>query len=420
MTISKKSSGSASKQITKSSTLSIPAAKKNPTIVAKKIRNLTSDAEVSYGAQTYFCNVLSDGVHVIGTEANLREYLGETNDKRRTVVHKEIGTTIEEKPERMIQYNSGLTAICSAAQVNQDQTTITLVDGSLVNGGQTQGEILRHIKTRFEQEDEPNLFEVRMEIIVEPDQNEHAQIALARNKSTAVKNISVAGKLKHLDDLKLSMETYNSDYKIAMNETDEGINPQLVLQIARCFMPSYLLGKDHSPTDADILKSYKQSAVVLQEFCNWDNARKNGDKTSAEKYEFIVQIAPIAYDEYLKWNSHPSWQGKNLQKVYKEDGKATGKRPGTKLPNGSWTDMAKGIIFPILSSLSYFVIKDAVKGWTLSKPSIFDEDDHIIEAIQIFRANDFDPNRMGRAVSAYISLGATPRTIVKLLKIKQP
>ena len=80
--------------------------------------------------------------------------------------------------------------------------------------------------------------------------------------------------------------------------------------------------------------------------------------------------------------------------------------------------MAKGIIFPILSSLSYFVIKDPVKGWTFSKPSIFDEDDHITEAIQIFRANDFDPNRMGRAVSAYISLGATPRTIVKLLKIK--
>jgi hypothetical protein len=109
------------------------------------IRNVTSSEEKENGVQTYVANLAATELTKIGTEDNLRTYIPEHSNKRRNAVHKAIERTIVEEPSRFINRNSGVTIACSRATVNDNASTIAMAGASIINGAQTQGEILRFL-----------------------------------------------------------------------------------------------------------------------------------------------------------------------------------------------------------------------------------------------------------------------------------
>ena len=114
----------------------------------------------------------------------------------------------------------------------------------------------------------------------------------------------------------------------------------------------------------------------------------------------MKEFAPIAWEQYLKWNSHPAWAGNRLR----DDEKAI----GTKLPDGNWTDIKQGVLFPIIRALYCFVEWDGQNASFDS--SLLDEDGLIKVAIKYFRdhANN-DPQTMGKDIASYQTLAAYAR-----------
>ena len=75
------------------------------------------------------------------TKANLRAYLAEYNPRKRNRVHEEIRKTIDTAPQRFIIRNSGFVVTASDITIDDNTKTAILVDPSIINGSQSQGEI---------------------------------------------------------------------------------------------------------------------------------------------------------------------------------------------------------------------------------------------------------------------------------------
>ena len=124
------------------------------------------------------------------------------------------------------------------------------------------------------------------------------------------------------------------------------------------------------------------------------------DGEHKEIYNFMVKFAPLAWEQYLNWNSHPSWAGNRLR----DDEKAI----GTKLPDGNWTDIKQGVLFPILRACYCFVEWDGTVASFNS--SALNEDGLIKAAIKFFREHaDSNPQTMGKDLASYQTLAAYAR-----------
>jgi hypothetical protein len=123
------------------------------------------------------------------------------------------------------------------------------------------------------------------------------------------------------------------------------------------------------------LKSYKNRNCCLIDFEADVLAKDNQKQSPAERQEaqarcdYFVAMVGKVWREYLKWRHHEGWKGQYL----KEHTRAV--RP----KDGSLT-VADGVIFPILSAMSQFVVLSPKTGrWTLDVPAFF-EDEEMIEA----------------------------------------
>lgn len=379
------------------------------------IRNVTSAEEKSNHSLNYLAVIHGSEVSKLDTEENIRQYIGE-QESRRTMVHKDIETTLIEDPTRFVELNTGACVVCSGIKIEDDQ--VTLHDASLINGGQTKREIERYFKSL--QEDEDNMYPIeelpislRLEIIVEKDLDVRKRIAIARNTMNPVKNISKAGSLGKLDDLEASMIRHNSDWKIQKTETDiDNLKTQKVIQVCRLFTPHELLAGGE-------VKAYANAEACLMDFCKWHDTR-NSNKQNAELYNFTTKMAPIFWEEYLRWDSNPKWKGKRLNEVYE----TSKKRPAKKLSDGTWKDFATGIMFPMLSGLRHFVysgdknvLGSSDNTWDYIRPGddVFDEDEYILTAIKELRLNKYNPLTMGRNAQTYSVLESDPKTIRRFL-----
>lgn len=396
------------------------------TINTRLIRNTTSQSEKSCGSASYLAVVAATEVMKLNTEKNLRRYIPEHNPRKRNSVHKAIHQTITNNPIRFGQLNSGVTVVCDSAQIDQDRNKITLTNGSIINGAQTQGEINEFVSSLVAEEDgklpQEAFFEVKMEILVEPDEEEQQQIAIARNEITSVQSVSKLGALKRLDDLYDAMKSADSNWIIERSETDKDhgatVETKKLLQVCRLLMPSSVSYPGKSEDDfpaAEVLKPYKNPAKCLDDFSTWhqlkDSPTQEG-REAKEKYDFTVAIAPLAWKEFLYWNTHPKWKGTGLQEVYK----TSGKRPGTRNKQGKWTSISPGLLFPVLRGLNHFTHKDENGTWTLTKPKGFNEERVLKSAVKIFHdAFSYDPMLMGRGYGSYSALEEYPRALKDIL-----
>jgi hypothetical protein len=379
------------------------------------IRNVTSPEEKENGVQTYVANIPATELKKLGTEDNLRTYIPEHSAKRRNAVHKAIERTIVEEPSRFINRNSGVTIACSRASVNDNASVIAMVGASIINGAQTQGEILRYLAELAEDDEEagePN-FNVRAEIIIDPDHSSIVETAIARNTATRVQDISQAGARGHLNDLRDIMKS-ELKLNIRMSETDtDVVETMQVLQYARLLMPSSVSGNTSS---AELLRPYKNRAQCLEDFSEWwflkDKGSTPEERAAAQaKYDFVIQMAPTAWREYAYWESHTGWNNKYIWEQTQKGGRVVRRDKKNKIV---W--VSPGIVFPVMKAMSAFVEADAEGRWRLEKPTLFKPDDMIRRAVAQFRAHDSNPMDMGRSESAYEALLTYPETIVEVMK----
>lgn len=376
------------------------------------IRNLTSSDEKSNGVQTWFANVNAREILNIGTRDNLRSYIAEHSPSKRNAVHKQIENTIQELPDRFINRNAGITVTCTNCEVDDNKKIAHLENASIINGAQTQGELKRYFST---ENGEAVDFMVRLEIIMEPAQEQIVEIAIARNTATAVKSVSQAGARGYLRDLKAAVEKTLPGETLQMSETDEigpnVLNTQAVLQWTRLLMPENLVGGTSSTRNLP----YKQGGKCLTDFSTWAQDA-NADPEAKKRFEFTVAMAATAINEYRHWEQHDGWNVQRLHEYGKRTDKPRGGRPvrRDKTKKVSW--VAPGILFPIMSALSAFVRQKNGK-WVLEKPSIFKEDELIRRAVQQFRSDTINREvaLMGRSEAAYDALSIYTETIATVL-----
>lgn len=373
------------------------------------IRNVTSPEEKENGVQTYFLNVPANEIADIGTKENLRSYIAEHSARKRNAVHKAIEATILNEPDRFINRNSGITITCSKLELNDKEKFVTLTDASIINGAQTQGEIIRYLLEIEENEDEwaDAGFHVRVEINIDPSHASVVETAIARNSATSVKSISQVGARGHLDELNeiLKKETGKA---IRISETDLDVHDTFhVLRCARLLMPPSVSGSTGS---TEILKPYMNKAKCLEEFSDWYRNRKT-DKSAKAKYDFTLSIAVLAIREYESWETSEHWVGKRIWEDTQKGGR-TCKRD--KAGNIVW--MSPGIMYPLMSSMSEFVVKSDDGEWFIEKPKQFRPAQMIEKTVEEFRRNASAPMLMGRNPSAYSTIRTYPATLMELLE----
>lgn len=377
------------------------------------LRNTTSPDEKSAGAQSFVVNLPAFEILKLDTKANLRSYLAEYDSRKRNRVHDAIRKTIEFEPERFIIRNSGFVISAAEVKVDDDAKVVTLIDSSLINGAQSQGEIRRYRDEITDDENgmapEESPFYVRASIIVDTDASEVVETAIARNIATPVKSITEAGAREQLDELERSIQRVIAGAKIRKSESDvDVIDTRKVLQLARLLMPTQISGNSAA---AEKLRAYKNPEQCLTDFCHWYET-KGVNKRTREKYEFTVQIAPYALREYERWESHPEWNRHHIWEETKKGGRAV--RRDKKSKKITWVSPA--ILFPLMGALSEFAAMDGNGKWRLIKPTRFKEDEMIRRAVNQFRAHNSDPILMGRSEAAYDALRIYPQTLMEVLR----
>ncbi len=374
------------------------------------LRNTTSPDEAANGVKSFVVNLSALEILGLNTEANLRNYIPEYNKRKRNNVHLAIRNTIDTEPQRFITRNSGFVITGSDIKVDDDRKVLELKDASLVNGAQSQGEIARWAEETLGEgslSDEEAPFFVRAEIIVDADAGEVVETAIARNTATKVKSISQAGARGHLNELEASIQRVKPGFQIQKSETDQGAyDTRKILQYARLLMP---LDVSLNDTPTEKLRPYKNPEQCLTDFSEWFT-QKDRDDASRRKYEFTIQIAPYAIDEFEMWQKHEGWNGQNLWEETKRGGRTCRRSRGKVV----W--VSPGLVFPIVGAMSEFVVEEPSGTWSIRRPTQFRSDEMISRAVAQFRALGSDPMQMGRSEGAYDALRIYPRTIVEVIR----
>lgn len=374
------------------------------------LRNTTSPDEVDSGVKSYVANFSAFEILKLGTKENLRSYLAEYNAKKRNRVHDAIRSTIQTEPRRFITRNSGFVVAASDISIDDTAKKVVLSDASILNGSQSQGEIRGWINEVYGADVESDVdvpFYVRVEIIVDPDPAEVVETAISRNTSTPVRSISQAGARGHLDELEAAIKKVRPDINIRKSETDENVfDTRKILQYTRLLMPASV---SQNSTAAERLRAYKNPEQCLSDFSRWYETKDKYPEAAA-KYEFTIQVAAAAIQEYEYWEHHEAWNGHRVWEETKKGGRACRRDTSGKIV---W--VSPGLVYPILGAMSEFT-ENKGGTWKISKPSLFKPDEMVARAVAQFRSVDSDPMQMGRNAGAYDALRIYPGTLVSVMR----
>jgi hypothetical protein len=383
------------------------------------IRNLTSPEEKANGARSYFANMPIEELLKLDTVANLRDYIPDHPGKQRTLTHEAIGETLRQKQDRFIQLSGGITVSATDIEIDDNKKIIAVKKGSIINGAQTQGEIRMLLDELAEQGEEVPQFHARVEFMVDPDDEFVVETAIARNTSTNIQRVSMYGKKKYFDEMNARFQRTFPDKQLSKSETDTGeqfVDTQRVLQVLWAMMPEYLLPKSRRSTAEARLKSYKNRNYCLIDFeadvLTKDDTKKSpAERQEAQaRYDYFVAMVGKVWREYLKWRHHEGWKGQYL----KEHTRAVRRKDGS-------LTVADGVIFPILSAMSQFVVLSSKTGrWTLDIPTFFEDEEMIEAAREQLSGHDGNPMLMGRDAAVYETLALIPKMVLRLAKRVRP
>ena len=417
---------------------SVQKTKKSIILKSHVMKNVTARSEKKLGLAAYTFVMYGKDILELETGENVRDYTGAYKSNSRKNVHKDLENTLRHDPDLFPQLNGGLVVTCSSINIDNANQQAELYEPGLVNGGQTQGEIGRYLylilktyegsdisdrmeipstaeireqweKAKDELENQESFsgmkerFEVRVEILVNPDAEQRAEIAIARNNAIPIRPKSKAGARGQLDSLEKAMTDAGLP-QLQKRESDDILQPGHIdavklLQVTRLFTPDHILYPGESPEKlhGHAAKPYTSANSCLEEYCQWvDDASSNSD--AKRKYEATLAIAPIAWKEYERWNRHPKFKGTKIQETYK----SSNKRLCDKDKNGNVTSVRTGFLFPVLSALKHFVSQDSAGNFTYNIPATFDEQAHLRSALDdLADTTNYDPAFYGRSKSSY-------------------
>ena len=376
------------------------SATKTETLKTLIVKNTTSPDEKKHGSANYVLICPVSEILNLNIDKNLRIGYGNINSaKKETPIHREIRESFLIDPSRFVQRHTGFVILCDeiilGSPGDYGKNVATLSNASLINGAQTQ-QIIKDLFKDFDDNDK-NFYKkvnVRVEIVVEKKLDEQGDIKVARNSSVNVTDLSRYGDQGVFDELQKSMTSYNPDWKIQLKETDTEISTQQVLQTVRLFVTDEM--QDNDPSQVNIIKSYRNKAVVMNDFAKLHEDINKGSGYS-ELYEFFIEFAPIAWSEYLKWTHDHDWH-----KFFKKSENA--KRIGRYSEKTKTFTLSWALVCPVLYGLKDFVTDDS-KPLRIEYPKTFDKEKYMNQAFKIFKEEyDYVPQDFAKNTSSYYKL----------------
>ena len=380
-------------------------ANKTEKLTAVVVKNTTSPEEKKNGSMHYTIVCALKEILNLNVFENLRiAYTADESIKRITPKHKEIYQSFEDAPDRFIQRHSGFTVICNDIKVSSPQeygiNTVTLDNASLINGAQTQ-DLLKNLLEDYEGVEAYENVNIRVEVLVEKAQDERIEIAIARNTSTNVSNLSIMGKKRYFDPLEIGVtNVLGNDYKLQKSETDDGIPTQTLLQTLRTMTPKEIRDEYKSLKDSPV-KSYSGKAMVLNEYKDMVDAEANG-RVKNSRFESSVlnyyrSFAGYAWIEYGKWSSDKDWiplwkKSDNYKKIGKYNQK-----------DDSF-DLTWAILCPLLYGLQHFLYEEKSGSWKIKYSDSFDKKAYMNYVLDRFKNSGFEPQTFAKDRAYYQDL----------------
>lgn len=365
------------------------------------LRNISCPEDNQNERKIYSGQAPVSSILNLPTHANVRDYLVEAEGKLRrsyTSVHKAIRDTLIDTPEIFSVLNSGVVIVARDIEIDEKDKMVTLIKPSIINGSQTQG-VLNDLASSNRLPD-PEVH-VKFEIIVSADEDLIAETSIARNFQNDVMSISIAGRRKQFDELEASFRKALPGLKLRKSESelpgDDIVDTEKLLQVITALVPGelwYKSGEDHNPNK---VYTYSFKARCLKEY--QDIYKRAHDESDQEKgkyqelYQFYLDISPVAWQLYHKWKSHQGFARCGLKNGIVRD------------ERGRIVEIADGIIFPIISSLSVFAKKASRGGWKIVTPDFFDETELIQTAkTAMMEIAAHNPQTMGKSKACYSAL----------------
>ena len=380
-------------------------ANKTETLTAVVVKNTTSPEEKKNGSMHYTIVCSLKEILNLNVFENLRiAYTSEESIKRITPKHKEIYQSFEDAPDRFIQRHSGFTVICNDIKVSSPQeygiNTVTMDNASLINGAQTQ-DLLKNLLEDYEGVEAYENVNIRVEVLVEKAQDERIEIAIARNTSTNVSNLSIMGKKRYFDPLEIGVTNIlGNDHRLQKSETDDGIPTQTLLQTLRTMTPKEIRDEYKSLKDSPV-KSYSGKAMVLNEYKDMVDAEANG-RVKNSRFESSVlnyyrSFAGYAWKEYGKWSSDKDWiplwkKSENYKKIGKYNQK-----------DDSF-DLTWAILCPLLYGLQHFLYEEKSGSWKIKYSNSFDKKAYMNYVLDRFKDSGFEPQTFAKDRAYYQDL----------------
>ena len=380
-------------------------ANKTEKLTAVVVKNTTSPEEKKNGSMHYTIVCSLKEILNLNVFENLRiAYTSDESIKRITPKHKEIYQSFEDAPDRFIQRHSGFTVICNEIKVSSPQeygiNTVTMDNASLINGAQTQ-DLLKNLLEDYEGIESYENVNIRVEVLVEKAHDERIEIAIARNTSTNVSNLSIMGKKRYFDPLEISVtNVLGNDHKLQKSETDDGIPTQTLLQTLRTMTPKEIRDEYKSLKNSPV-KSYSGKAMVLNEYKDMVDAEADGrfknPRFESSVLNYYRSFAGYAWIEYGKWSSDKDWiplwkKSDNYKKIGKYNQK-----------DDSF-DLTWAILCPLLYGLQHFLYEEKSGSWKIKYSNSFDKKAYMNYVLDRFKDSGFEPQTFAKDRAYYQDL----------------
>ena len=231
--------------------------------------------------------------NVADKSANVRDAVKTRKNARINIksgVASKIYDTLVNEPGQFHLLNNGITILCERSEMSKDkENLISLRKPSIANGGHTH-DVIREFLRLHPSDDALCKVEI---VYVDPRRKENEglddEISIARNQQKAVKEVSIAGKRKILDDLH-----WLNGESIGRSETDTDLfDPLKLLQVSFLLTPDekWIEWSDKPLSRASV---YSSKSNVLKKFINFND-------TNQEAKKFIEKISVEAKELYFNF-----------------------------------------------------------------------------------------------------------------------
>lgn len=313
-------------------------------------------------------------------------------------VSKQIRKTLEENPEEFILRNRGITLIVAHSEFDNRTNTVNIeLDNKEINGVLDGGHTLMNIRKYLEEEVDPSIAYVRIEILEGiGDLDQTVKIVDARNRSTEVKIASLENLLGHFDSLKdvLNKQSYSDKIAYKENElaedgTKKEVSIEEILAYVLCFD-----AEDFDHTKHPI-KAYSGKASVVKHYRDGVEKMKKYFSLAPE----ILKLRDMIYEELpIIWNEVGNdGQGGKF-------GKLVGVKPLKEpkiLPfsgNESPYVIPSGFIYPTLAGFRALVLVEGEKvSWKDNPFKVYESiKEELAKKVAETAKRTGNPNQMGK------------------------